>query len=302
MTRNIGTDLEDRLRGALREVAAHAAERASSTASSTEQRISAGQGRPGASRQKRRFVVAAVAAAACLMVLGPWGVRMLADLPGDSMSDSASGGSASEYRVADGYRGVGALGLIFEVPESWSDGDVACDGSPRSDTVVFGSGALCRVLNPPKVSSLRILPTGDQVAASAVAAARASEVVDVGGVRVRVSPVQQLEDGAWTFSVLDEHDDLGDLVVIATSQDKGVVDRIRNTLREVPAGWVVVPDLRLATVDDGSARLRDMGLDVSVRDQDAPGHKPGSIVSTDPLMGSVVKHGSTVTINRAVRE
>lgn len=247
-------------------------------------------------RRNRRAVVASVAAIGCLALVVPFGVSWLGEDPGNSQPPSnADEANEPGYRPTAGYRGVGALGLIFEVPTTWSDGDIACDGSPRSDTVIFGGGRDCLVPDPPKVSSLRVINAKADLVADAVAAASSSPVTDVDGVSVRMSPLHQA-DGSWTFAVLAEQ---GDVVVVATSQDKAILEQIRDTLRAVPEGWIVVPDVGPQPADAAAEQLRGRGFTVRVEDLHAPGHQPGSWVSTDPMVGAVVKQNSSIVIKRA---
>lgn len=247
--------------------------------------------RQAAERRHRRRRGLQVAAA--VMVVGaiaavPLAVRGLdANPPGDRVAGPVS---TDGLGVAPGYRPVGVFGLVFEVPDSWGSEQLACDGSPTADTVAFGSGRDCLVLDPPRVSSLIIANRTDS---------RVADVLDrvdavpgrYGSVTVEVSAPVRLE-GLWTFMV----DGGGEKVAVFRSVEAAPAQHAHEHLREVPEGWAAIPEPGL-DAEQYRARLVDLGLDVRVIEVDHPDFPSGTMVGLSPDKGAVLRVGESVEIS-----
>jgi len=70
----------------------------------------------------------------------------------------------------------------------------------------------------------------------------------------------------------------------------------------VSTGWVTVPDLTGMTRDEASRQLQDRGLVPEFTQQDSPGARPGTVVSTTPAPNTRVTQRSVVTVAIASEE
>jgi eukaryotic-like serine/threonine-protein kinase len=70
-------------------------------------------------------------------------------------------------------------------------------------------------------------------------------------------------------------------------------------LRQANDTVITIPDLRGQTVNDASKALHDLGLAVSVV-QTASSNPPGSVVSSDPAPGELLRPGRTVQLSYAL--
>ena len=244
---------------------------------------------------RRRWVVSV----ACAATVGVGAVAVVAidgfgdQQSGPSVTASSDPPAVEDLVVADGYRPVGALGLVFQVPQGWGTGEDACDGSPEADTVTFGEGVDCLVPNPPKVSYLMITrPDNDHVADVLMQIDFAATTID--GIRVEASQPVAI-DGLWTFAVANA----GGEVAVFRSVDETTADHARHSLQAVPDGWVVIPPVPGLTPEEVWSALSDLGLEPIVRDVPVTDDiSRGIVTSLDPPVASVVKVGQRVTILR----
>lgn len=197
---------------------------------------------------------------------------------------------ASRLDVATGYRAVGSLGLVFEVPETWGTGEVACDGSPVSDTVAFGGGRDCAVPHPPRVSSLLLTHSTNRQVAAVLDELDLSPA-QIGRTQVELSEVREVH-GLWTFAVTDAQGD----VALLRAKDQAVATHAHAALRDVPPGYVLI-DVSGSHPAEVAAELRALGLDPHVARVPAQGR--AGIVGLDPPLASVVPRGSRIAVELA---
>lgn len=257
----------------------------------------AGPTRQAAVRRGRRNMGATLVAGAAVLVgviaISP--TMMGNDPSGGSVpSQPAASGSADSgsSTSSPGYRPVGALGLVFEVPEAWSTNEVACDGSPTADTVGFGFGRDCVVTNPPRVSSLLITREDNHLVEAVLGQLTLGPNV-IDGVQVEVSE-PGFVDGMWTFAVAGR---TGSVVLMRT-ENEDVLRHAFDSLRVIPAGHVVIPLMPRLSPQQAQEQLDQLGLETSIVDVESDA-AVGSVVGTTPPVAAVVARGQRVEILRA---
>lgn len=251
--------------------------------------------RRSATRRTRRNRIAVIGGGAAVLgaiAIAPITLGGMFDNDRDVPPANAPTGQGS-LGVAAGFRPVGALGLVFEIPQGWSTNEVACDGSPTGDTVAFGFGRLCEVPNPPKVSSL-LITTEDNHLVTGILTNMQMASVRIGGANLKASDPAQI-DGLWTFAVADS---TGDVVVVRT-QDEAVARHTRQALRAIPSGYVTIPLMPGLGVEAVRTRLSELGLSPVVKNVPANGRAVGDVVGTSPPVASVIQVGQDVEVLRA---
>lgn len=245
-------------------------------------------------RRNRAVLVGAATVAVGVVVLSPATLNGVLDSERAVDPSPVSGPPAQEgLDVADGYRPVGALGLVFEVPNAWATNEVACDGSPVADTVAFGFGRDCQILDPPTVSSLLITKASNRLVASDLDRLELTPT-RIDDLDVEVSEPARLDDW-WAFAVADAS---GDVAVMKTL-DEAVARHAYRALRTIPDGYVTIPLLPRLTVDEVLSRLEGLGLVPVTSGVEVEGAMPGSVVGTEPPVASVVRIGSEIIVRRA---
>jgi hypothetical protein len=117
----------------------------------------------------------------------------------------------------------------------------------------------------------------------------------IAGVITKRTPVVAVSDGASNFTgglVVESED----VVIWAESPDDTVVSTILDSARIVPEGYITIPfdpNQPLAASED---LMSDAGLDVQVVEQYRKGWSAGSLIASDPPLGTPVLEGSTVTL------
>lgn len=247
---------------------------------------------------------------------GAASVGVFAIVPMVVLGDSASRDReplpalASEHTdlgVDAGYRPVGAMGLVLEVPKSWGTDLVNCAGWPVADTVAFGGVQSCGAPRP-RVSSLIIAMRDDQTLAEVVQKVAATSSEAVGGVDDVSISGPQLVDGLWTVVVLDSS---GRAAVLQATGER-VARHFAEVLRPIPDGWAMIPQLVAENVAKAVSDLHDLGLTAQVEDEPMPpaaeilpgtvldGVDPGEVLSLDPPPAALVPTGSVVKVSRAL--
>lgn len=260
---------------------------------------------------RRRLVVAGLAAAVAVaggtaLVTGLGGTG---EGPGERADVFAPDGS---FVPPDGTRAVGLGHVVVTVPEVWGTNEVRC-GAPVRDTVVLHAPfEQCLVTHAPATDTVE-LHEGPLESLDV----EPGEPVEVDGHDAEATPVEcrMPEAGEPAPNVPGEvctsyvyFSDVDTTVVVRSSRE-GAAERVRDML-----GWVHwvedqagIPGFTVGNEDhiDGSAgrsyvtELEGLGLVVETVTERAPGVRPGNVAAVDPVPGTVVPVGSTVTVTVA---
>lgn len=200
-----------------------------------------------------------------------------------------------------GHRWVGVGSAVVAVPETWGTNETEC-GTPMVDTVVIDQGVVCAaaVPRPEGVDSILVRPYyGD-----ADVDVRDWREGEVDGVAARWSPVTT-DGGVASASVYLSSPQA---VFVAESSSAGALSVVNDllagiTLLEEHATVPGFQDLVLVRGPRGgppavgiyTERLRDLGLAIEVVGRASP-FDEGTILETEPAVGSVVAPGDVVTV------
>lgn len=192
-----------------------------------------------------------------------------------------------------GTRLVGMDRVAVAVPEGWGTNAVDCDGhTAQRESVVFDSEVV-ELCDPPAhvdVSSLHIVESSSDWAKPYLSNAHPAGEIE----GVPIARVPTHEDGARFAGALIVESE--DVVMWVLSPDADVVDEILDSVVIVPDGYVTVPTDPNAPLASDQAAMETAGLSVEVVERFKPGWSAGSLISSDPPLGSVVPVGSTVTL------
>lgn len=241
-------------------------------------------------RRHRVILVGGAAVAVGALVFGASNLGGMAHEERVTTPPATAPSNDNGLGVAEGYRPVGALGMIFEVPAAWGTNDVACDGSPVADTVTFGFGRDCLILDPPKVSSLFITTEDNRLVAEVLADLTLSPR-QIDGVDLEVSPPSQVNE-LWAFAVADQTG----RVALVQAEEENVARHAYRALRAIPDGYVTIPLMPRLSSDEASSELAELGLVPVSADAPASELPPGSVAGTNPPVASVVPIGDEVQL------
>lgn len=245
-------------------------------------------------RRGRAVVLASAAAvavvAAGLAWPGGWG------WDAGSRSPIASA-PADPDTPPDGYRYVGVGAVVAAVPQDWATNKTEC-GTPQRDTVVIDQGVICLALvpRPAGVDSLTIQSS------YGVGDTGGWAEDEVGGEPALRSPVTR-QDGVVRQTVLVPS--VETLFVAESSSADGaeVVGSLLDGLA-VLSEHTTVPAFQdlafqrggMPMVDAYVDRLAEVGLAAEVIRRDGRGLDDGTVLGTDPAVGSVIAPDDVVRV------
>jgi len=255
----------------------------------------------GQRRQRRQRLVGAagVGAAAALLVgaAAVWvpGSSGSAGPPAAGRSTAAPENSALPP-APEGTRWVGLNGAMVAVPDDWSVNDTSC-GGPDSDTVDFRESGYRDCLNPDSRahSWLRVHALSSPAGRSAPDAEGETVLVD-GIEATRVGSLCDLSDPSSCFGQLTVPD-LDVVFRLNSPVSNEEVNAVLDTARLVPEGFTAVPDVTGLQTPGAGRILTNLGLVAAGLPECDPNSSCAVqyVDATDPLPGSVVPTGTTVT-------
>lgn len=242
-------------------------------------------------RRGRRTVLAAAAAVAVIVAVSAgW---QLAD-DGVGSPSVATEVPADPDAPPAGHRYVGIGSAVIAVPETWSTNEAAC-GMPQADTVLIDQGVICGAFVPllEGVDSLEVR-RGVLNARYARWAER-----DVDGEATYWSPVDTEGEVASASVAVPEQD----VVFTARSSSPGAARVVSDLLATLTIlhEHTTVPGFEdldydpAPAIEGYTARLGELGLKVEVVEQGSDLSR-GTVLATDPAVGSVVAPGTTVRV------
>lgn len=266
--------------------------------------------------------MAGLAAAAVLAVVV--GVSLVTGLggpgddPGDDPGERRPGDTAGDgSSPPPGTRLVGIGHLAVAVPEEWGRNQIEC-GTPQADTVVIDLGAVCLALvpRPRDVESVQLLrgrpggaegPDAPETTSVQVAGRQAERTAVQCRAQDFGPPVEVCR--AW-LHFPDE--DVAFMVESSSSDARAQVDEM--------LGWVLLVEDRVAVPGVESinldvqtedplgnageryvAALRALGLSPETVTEPRPRAEAGRILGVEPVPGTMLEPGASVTVTVAGR-
>ncbi len=247
-------------------------------------------------RQGRVAILASAAAVAAIAGGLAWQGGGGAD--DGSRTPNASDAPADPDTPADGFRYVGIGDVVAAVPQDWATNKTDC-GTPQADTVVIDQGVTCLALvpRPADVDSLAIQPTFDGLDTAGWTR------IEVAGQEALRSPVSR-QDGVVRQTVVVPDRDVSFVAESSSADGASVVADLLDgitLLREhttVPAFQDLGYDADPAPMVDAYVdRLAELGVAAEVAQRNGRGLDAGTVLGTDPAVGSVVAPGDTVRVS-----
>ncbi|HEY0951871.1 PASTA domain-containing protein [Nocardioides sp.] len=246
-------------------------------------------------RQGRVAILASAAAVAAIAGGLAWQGSGGAD--DGSRTPIASDAPADPDTPPDGYRYVGIGDVVAAVPQGWGTNKTDC-GTPQEDTVVIDQGVTCLALvpRPADVDSLAIQPTFEGLDTSGWT------VTEVAGQRALRSPLSR-QDGVVRQTVVVPGADVAFVAESSSTAGASVVGDLLDGITvlqqhtTVPAFQDLGYDADPASmVDSYVERLAELGLAAEVTEGNGRGLDAGTVLETDPAVGSVLAPGDTVRV------
>ena len=196
-----------------------------------------------------------------------------------------------------GTRLVGLNGVAVAVPASWGINQAVCQ-TPEANTAIVGlpHGGDCAYV-PSRIWSSAALEPYDGTYWRLLKQSRPAPAIDglpvarvaTHGFRYSVpARTATLYEGALLFKTEN-------VTVTVRSPNADLVDRILDSAFAIPSGYDAVPP------DATPQSLARIGMVVSEQVRYRPRLVPGSLLETRPDVGSIVTHGSTVTLTHSTR-
>ncbi len=208
---------------------------------------------------------------------------------------------AEPPQAPDDTRFVGKGRIVVAVPTSWSTNDTRC-GQPLSDTVVFESVSrpVCHLPSQP-FSYVHIVGTESKQGREWLSATIVRRQHLDGVTVTRSVAVDDLMVNGHTRVILTAPEE-GVAVMIAASTGQEM-DKIANSVRVLPEGYVTVPDVSRLTGTEAQGILQEASLTyrTTVHPPCPSGFSDCDFVvgATAPVAGSVVETGAIVTVTAA---
>lgn len=251
-------------------------------------------------RRRGRMTVLGAAAAVAVIAAGGIAWQQLDD-PAPQPPVAADPPADPDAPPA-GYRYVGIGDVVIAVPETWGTNEIECS-TPQEDTVVIDQAVTCLALvpRPADVESVSIQTYGTNIGGGI-----APRGGHIDGERAYWTPVVT-EDGLTSGAVTLRD---GKITFVAESSSEDG----RTIVEDLLAGITIlenhttVPgfeDIALRRgptpappmIDTYTTMLENLGLAVEV--VTGKSGLKGTVLSTDPAVGSVVAPGDTVTVTVA---
>lgn len=250
-------------------------------------------------RRRSRMTVLAAATAVVLVVGGGLVIQTL-DTSSDPQPPVAADPPADSDLPPDGYRYVGIGAAVVAVPETWGTNEIEC-GTPVKDTAVIDLGAICAMLvpRPVDVDSVEV-----RAAFEDVDVARGFSEIDIDGIRAYWSPVES-EGGVASASVYVPAYDAIFLAQSSSADAVAAVERMLDGITVLERHTTVPGFNDLAYDQDPApatqsyiARLDGLRLTAELIEKASP-MEAGTVLATEPGVGSVVAPGDTITVTVA---
>lgn len=262
--------------------------------------------------RRRRGRMAVLGAAAAVAVIAAGGVAWQQVDDPAPQPPAASDPPADPDAPPEGYRYVGIGTAVIAVPEDWGTNDTKC-GTPQEDTVLIDEGAICMALfpRPAKVESVQIswspmpehsdlwapfeldgeealrspeLSTSSLGEAPAMGTTETSASVYLPSQEVLFTAASSSEDASAlvdellsSVTILDDHTAVPGFQEIAFRR-----------------GPTPAPPM----IETYTTMLERLGLAVEVVTEQSD-FDQGTVLATDPAVGSVVAPGDTVRVTVA---
>lgn len=246
-------------------------------------------------RQGRVAILASAAAVAAVAAGLAWQGGGGAD--DGARTPIASEGPRDPDTPPDGYRYVGEGPVVAAVPLSWGTNRTDC-GTPQQDTVVIDQGVTCLALvpRPADVDSLTIQPAYDGLDTADWTP------TEVAGERALRSPLSR-QDGVVRQAVVVPGADVSFVAESSSADGATVVGDLLDGITvlqqhtTVPAFQDLGYDSDPASMADSYVdRLAALGLTAEVAEGNGRGLDAGTVLRTDPAVGSVVAPGDVVRV------
>lgn len=250
--------------------------------------------------RRRRSRVMVVAAAVTVAALGTGAAVWRAADP-DPRPPVASETPDIDVPPA-GHRYVGVGSAVIAVPDDWGTNETEC-GTPMEDTVVIDQGAICMALvpRPADVESVEVRPLNSDIDDF-----RSWTETEIDGERAYRSPVES--EGGVAFGSVYVPAYVATFVAQSSSADAvAAVEQILDGIAILDEHTTVpvFNDLAFQRGPIGTsmadlymARLEELGLAVEVAEKASP-MEPGTVLATDPAVGTVVAPGDTISVTVA---
>lgn len=237
-----------------------------------------------------RSALAAAAAVVVAVVVWQLPDRLSGGDPGGGAAPTASRNRPAVLQPPPGGKFVGYGDVMLTVPAGWSQTsgcltgdngavsyentppDVSCAGEAPRALVSFRSS----IVGPPQL-------LGRSVAAGAIA-----------GKQLLLTPVRRVGPSYQQIVAVPADR----FYVVVQARERRVVARVVASLREVPAGFRVVPSVQSLRAPHARAALREVGLRLTKRAVAIGSwpHQAPRVGSQSPAVGSVVPAGSAVSV------
>lgn len=248
--------------------------------------------------RRRRGRLAVLAAAAAVAVISAGAVAWQT-IDTDPATPVATDPPADPDAPPAGHRYVGIGSAVIAVPEDWGTNETEC-GTPVEDTVMIDVGMTCLALipRPADVESVEVRPLYPE---ENVAGWTEDEI---DGEQALWSPVL-VDRGIASGSIYLPKQGVVFVAQSSSAQPKAVVSDLLAGVTILEEHFTVPGYQHLAYDEDPASAvetytegLRQLGLAVGVVEE-ASELESGTVIATEPAVGSVVAPGDTVRVTVA---
>ena len=245
-------------------------------------------------RARRRQALAVVSASCVAAVIAIAAASYGGD--GDTPTpdtDRTPATAAATPQPPKGMRYVGINSVVVAVPNDWELRIGGCYDLADENAVVVPSYSwpTCAGIGPrPPVTLLRILPTADVNAEGLLEDAQLAG--EINGIPVRRTPAKSFADEWWETALVVPD---AKAIFWLEAPSTAAIERLLDTLTRIPDGYVALPSTQAPwpCVRD---RLQAAGMTVEVKVDDGSRLPNGDIIDSQPVLGTVAKRGTTVTL------
>jgi len=246
-------------------------------------------------RARRRQALAVVSASCVAAAIAIAATSYGGNDNGDGPAPDANRASAiaSTPQPPAGMRYVGINSVVVAVPADWELRTLGCENIAFENTVLIANvgWALCSPAEPlPEVSLLRILPTDSAKETGRLEDAQPAG--EINGIPVLKAPAEAETEGVARVLVVPD----ADAVFWLDAPDADGIEQIFHTLTSLPDDYVALPSARMPWPCVRN-RLEGAGMVVEIRREGEPElNGSGVIIDSKPMLGTVAKPGTTVTL------
>ena len=245
--------------------------------------------------RRRRSRLTVLGAAAVVVLVAGGLVIQAADTSPDPRPPVVADPPAEVDEPPAGHRYVGIGAAVVAVPDEWGTNETEC-GTPQEDTVIIDQGVICLALfpRPKNVDSVDVRPYYDGLDLDDWVER------DVDGERVLWSPVST-EGGVVTASVYVPSQQVTFVAASSSAGAEEVVESLRGSVA-ILENHTTLPGFQLDGIVPRLERYRveleRLGLSIEVNEKSSQ-LDVGTVLATDPAVGSVVTPGDTVRVTVA---